>query len=103
MDLRKSTRYECDLPAMIESQSGKISCRFINFSKTGARLSMPSFVSFSIGQKIIVTNDEITRVSAIIRWLGMGEIGMEFEQPLDIQKMSALVEISSPSPDHETL
>lgn len=62
-------------------------CLIRNISAGGVRIN--SHASFSVGHRVTIEFSVDAQVTGTVRWIGDGDVGVEFDEPIDVEEMLA--------------
>jgi hypothetical protein len=90
-DRRAYPRVPVAMPAFLQANGERHSVQLLDLSPAGAKLDCP--VSVPVGTAVILDCGTLAR-GAVVRWQGVGVVGVCFDSELDEREASALIERS---------
>ncbi|MCP4184493.1 MAG: PilZ domain-containing protein [Hyphomicrobiales bacterium] len=92
---RRTTRYDCSLPANLEYKSGSVSCTIKDLSSGGLSIAISSFLRIEIGEQVTIVQNDLGKMAGSVRWVRMGTSGMRLDQNLTGLNMFSVIKINS--------
>lgn len=90
-DRRAYPRVEVALPAFLQADGERHAVQLLDLSAGGAKLDCS--IDLPAGSKVVLDCGTLRR-AAVVRWHGVGVLGLCFDGELDTRDVSALVERS---------
>ena len=84
MEARKSPRSPCRIESKVRYLNQQVDARVIDISRTGLALQLLGHLAAGTGSVVIIENEALGHVEAIVRWTRAGRVGVMFRQSTNV-------------------